>query len=110
VTIHSPQNRYVYTWWRLVLPYVAALALSFLATLIGAWALFANGASYTQNFSTILRTTRNADLQGTTLSGADTSGADPLHQHVGDAKIDLRRQGEAIGLKERRTGDDEWSE
>jgi hypothetical protein len=106
VTIHSPQNRYVYTWWRLVLPYMAGLALSLLATLIGGWALFANGVSYAQNFSTIMRTTRNADLQGATLSASDTMGTDPLHEHVAEAKIDFRRQGEAIGLKERRVGGD----
>jgi hypothetical protein len=102
VTIQTPQNRYVYTWWRLIVPYAAALLLSLLATAIGAGALLANGVSYAQNFSTIVRTTRNAQLHGTTLTTADTSGADPLPQHLANASIDFRAQGEGIGLKERR--------
>jgi hypothetical protein len=102
VTINTPQNRYVYTWWRLIVPYIAALGLSLLATALGVVALFANGVSYAQNFSTIVRTTRNADLQGTTLTAADTTGADPLPKHLAKANIDFRAQGEGIGLKERR--------
>jgi hypothetical protein len=92
----------VYTWWRLIIPYAAALLLSLLATAIGAAALIANGVSYSQNFSTIVRSTRNADLKGSTLTAADTTGVDPLPDHLAKARIDFRAQGEGIGLKERR--------
>ena len=90
----------MYTWWRLVAPYAAALVLSVLATVVGAYAMLANGMTYSQRFSTILRTTRNADLQGTTLGAADTTGADPLPGHVARAKMDFRAQEQAIGLRE----------
>jgi hypothetical protein len=72
-----------------------------LITVIGLWAMLANGRTYSQNFSTILRTTRNAGLQGTTLGVVDTTGADPLPGHLARAKIDFRAQEQAIGLRER---------
>jgi hypothetical protein len=63
--------------------------------------MLVNGMTYGQHFSTILRTTRNADLQGATLGAADTTGADPLPGHIAKAKIDFRMQNDAIGLRER---------
>ncbi|TLD39104.1 hypothetical protein E2P81_ATG00091 [Venturia nashicola] len=101
VTFNSPQNRYVYTWWRLVAPYVAALALSILATAIGSWAMLANGMTYTHSFSTVLRTTKNADIQDTLLVGMDSTGADPLPKHIAKAKIDFSAQDGTISLRER---------
>ncbi|QDS72737.1 hypothetical protein FKW77_003922 [Venturia effusa] len=101
VTFNSPQNRYVYTWWRLVAPYISALVLSVLATAIGSWAMLANGMSYTQNFSTVLRTTRNAYMQDAVLHAMDSTGADPLPKHIAKAKVDFRAQDAAFGLEER---------
>ena len=78
---------------------------------LGVYALLANGVSYSSKFSTILRTTRNADLQGARVSGAETTGADPLSRPLAAAKVDFRRQGEegseGFGLKERARDDAE---
>lgn len=80
---------------------MSAFGLTILTTLIGTWAMFANGMTYAQQFSTILRTTKNADLIGSTLGGADTTGADPLPNHISRAKIDFRAQAEVVGLHQR---------
>lgn len=66
--------------------------------------MLANGMAYTQNFSTVLRTTRNADIQDTVIRTLDSTGADPLPGHIAKAKIDFRAQNAVFGLRERPKG------
>lgn len=88
VTIFLPQNRYVYTQWRLIAPYTAAVVLSLLASLVGLRALYSNGVSYGDRFSTVLRMTRQAKLEGD-FEGEEKKlvGADPLPPALGNAKV-----------------------
>jgi len=50
-------------------------------------------ASYTNSFSTILRTTRNPELDAVVPS-AETSGAEPLSKHLSSVRLVLRHNGE----------------
>ncbi|CAI6296044.1 unnamed protein product [Periconia digitata] len=88
VTVLLPQNRYVYTRWRLIAPYTTAVALSLLACLVGLWAFYSNGASYSDRFSTILLMTRQAKLGGEFENERkNLVGADPLPPNLGVAKV-----------------------
>lgn len=51
-----------------------------------------NGASYTQKFSTVMRTTT---VLGQVVAENDRSGADPLPKYLSRARVDLRQAGEA---------------
>ncbi len=67
-----------------------AYGISILCTLIcvvfGCLALLHNGLSYTANFSTILRTTRRADITSL-VDPNDTFGGAPLPKVIADAVI-----------------------
>jgi hypothetical protein len=101
ITLLSPHVRYVYIWYRLIVPYVIGLAFSFIAVLLGLWGLLVNGASYTENFSTVMRTSRHAALD-TDISVADASGADPLPKNIAKSRIRFaRKEGPEMGLMQR---------
>ena len=57
--------------------------------MLGLTSLIKNGSSYSNNFSTILRTTRNSDID-TVVHAAATSGSDPLPKILADQKLSLR--------------------
>jgi hypothetical protein len=59
---------------------------------MGMIALLLNGASYSHNFSTVLRVARGAELSEE-LRDEDLKGEDPLPKHLADAQV---RFGEAI--------------
>ena len=86
--LRAPQNRYVYTSWRLLVPYLVGLGISALALAAGFWALLQNGESYSQSFATILRTTRVARLD-VRIEGRDARGTDPCPEYIHKARIDL---------------------
>jgi hypothetical protein len=65
-----------------------SLSLAFLASIAGRIAIFWNGASYTQKFSTVLRTTTGL---GQVVAENDRSGADPLPKYLSRARVDLGR-------------------
>ncbi|KAH6957189.1 hypothetical protein DER45DRAFT_595857 [Fusarium avenaceum] len=52
-------------------------------------------ASYANSFSTILRTTRNPDLDAV-IPATETSGAEPLSKNLGNVRLVLRRQGNGL--------------
>lgn len=52
-------------------------------------------ASYANSFSTILRTTRNSDLD-VVIPAAETSGAEPLSKNLGNVWLVLRQQGNGL--------------
>jgi hypothetical protein len=88
VIIRSPENRYVYTTWRLVVPYMISLALSAVGLAFGFQALLANSVSYSGSFSTVLRTTRYAqmDIQ---MDAKDLGGTDPTPKYIQKARINF---------------------
>jgi hypothetical protein len=61
--------------------------------------MLANGASYTTNFSTILRTTRYAQLDVDVLA-KDIDGEDPLPKYLAKTKISFH-DGEKTPHQER---------
>lgn len=93
ITLSYTRNIYSYSQRNLLLSYGVALGLTLLASLAGCTAIFFNRASYTNKFSTIMRTTAGfEDL----VHENDRTGADPLPKHLARARIDLgRREGVA---------------
>jgi hypothetical protein len=86
VIIRSPQNRYVYIAWHLLVPYLTGLGISAIGLAFGFWALLANGVSYSQSFSTILRTIRHAQMD-VQIEAKDLVGADPAPEYIYKARI-----------------------
>lgn len=80
-------NVYAYNSARLLVPYGAALAMAGIAVMIGSIHLITDGASYSNRFSTVLRTTRQEQLDHL-IGPADREGQDPIPQHL--AKWRLR--------------------
>ncbi|QPC71977.1 hypothetical protein HYE68_002729 [Fusarium pseudograminearum] len=67
----------------------------FIAVIYGLLCIKAASASYTNSFSTILRTTRNHDLD-TVVPSAETSGTEPLSKNLGNVRLILRRRGNGL--------------
>jgi hypothetical protein len=88
VTVSYTRNLYSYSQKNLIISYGIALSLAFLASIAGRIAIFWNGASYTQKFSTVLRTTTGL---GQVVAENDRSGADPLPKYLSRARVDLGR-------------------
>ena len=92
VTISYTRSLYSYSQKNLIVSYSIALSLALLASLAGCVAILLNGASYTQKFSTVLRTTTGLEQ---IVTENDRSGADPLPKYLSRARVDLGRVGEA---------------
>ncbi|KAH7227133.1 uncharacterized protein BKA55DRAFT_599159 [Fusarium redolens] len=75
----------------LFIAYGLGILASAIVIIIGLLCIKSASASYATSFSTILRTTRNPDLD-TMIPTAKTTGAEPLSRHVGDMRLVLRRQ------------------
>ncbi|KAM0710657.1 hypothetical protein Q7P35_001395 [Cladosporium inversicolor] len=88
VTISYTRNLYSYSQQNLIISYGVALSLALLASIAGCIAIFWNGASYTQKFSTVLRTTTSL---GQVVPEKDRSGADPLPEYLSRARAELGR-------------------
>jgi len=96
ITITTYPNTYIYASRDLFLAYGLSFLATALSVLIGAFAvLYSNdGRSYSNVFSTFLRTTRDPELSA--LVGSDDSGADPLPRHVGVARVIVEVGGGSI--------------
>ncbi|MCJ1230870.1 hypothetical protein MMC12_007544 [Toensbergia leucococca] len=88
VTIASAQNVYEYTSSRLLLAYGLAVLFTLLCVTMGGLAFIRSGVSYSNNFSTIMRISRNPEIDAL-LNEADRSGIDPLPSHIAKAKFAL---------------------
>jgi hypothetical protein len=97
ITVSYNRNIYSYSSRNLLISYGAALSLTLLASLAGCLAIFFNRASYTNKFSTIMRTTAGfEDL----VHETDRTGADPLPKHLAKARIHIgRREGAAEEMR-----------
>ncbi|GKU09518.1 unnamed protein product [Fusarium langsethiae] len=92
VTHLSAQNAFSYEPRNLFIAYGIGILFSFIVVIYGLLCIKSASASYANSFSTILRTTRNPDLD-TVVPTAETSGAEPLPKHLGNVRLLLRRQG-----------------
>jgi hypothetical protein len=80
------RNVYVYSPLKLWLAYGLALFFATGAVLTGFALMYKNQASYSNNFSTILRTTRNAQINAD-FTKRDSSGADPLSSRIANSIV-----------------------
>lgn len=86
VTFTAYRNIYVYSATKLWLAYGLASAFSALAVLVGLFAIWNNGASYSNEYSTLLRTTLGAELSRAIFK-KDMDGRDPLPSYMDDIKV-----------------------
>ncbi|GAD98482.1 hypothetical protein ACLA_046040 [Paecilomyces variotii No. 5] len=92
VTITTTRNAYAYSRAILWITYGIAIFLTLVSILLGIVANRANQGSYSSNFSTIMRTTRNASLSSQ-IRLADCSGKDPLPKYISDTTISFLNPG-----------------
>ncbi|BCR91321.1 uncharacterized protein ACHE_70164A [Aspergillus chevalieri] len=86
VTMITYRNIYAYSQSILWTAYGTALAVSFLSVILGVIIFFVNHGSYSSKFSTVMRTTRTADIS-TGLNAEDAKGIDPTPGHINNANI-----------------------
>ncbi|RSM02832.1 hypothetical protein CEP52_007730 [Fusarium oligoseptatum] len=77
---------YIYARNRLWLAYGLGIACSTLIVCIGMLAIYMNGASFSNTFSTLLRLGRGASLSSE-IEKVDLDGRDPLPEYIKDMKI-----------------------
>lgn len=80
-------NVYVYNARDLILPYGISIGCAMLCVAIGLWALIHTGATYSNRFSTILRTTRDPCFDR--LVDPSDDGSDPLPRNIAKAELAL---------------------
>ncbi|CAG7558758.1 unnamed protein product [Fusarium equiseti] len=95
VTRFSAQNAFSYEPRNLFIAYGIGILFSLIVVIFGLLCIISASASYTSSFSTILRTTRNPELDAVVPS-AETSGAEPLSKHLSNVRLVLRRQGNGL--------------
>jgi hypothetical protein len=86
----TPQNTYAYDSRNLLISYGLAVGFALIAGIAGCASILSNGASYSNRFSTVLRTTRGHELEELVVHN-DRTGVDPLPKHLEKSRIDLRR-------------------
>ncbi|CZT20043.1 uncharacterized protein RCC_05900 [Ramularia collo-cygni] len=98
VTLKIFTNVYSYGSDKLWLAYGIAIGVTTLNVLVGLWAIVQTGASFTANFSTIVRVAKNAvieaDMRETRLPGRD-----PLPKRLAKAEIQLLEGEGLLGMK-----------
>ncbi|KAK5744824.1 hypothetical protein LTR17_001901 [Elasticomyces elasticus] len=77
---------YSYDSVKLWAAYGCAIGVSALAVLLGFWTVFDSGAVYSDNFSTLLRVTREVEMS-VDIALADRDGKDPLPGYLADSTI-----------------------
>lgn len=86
VTVWNTINNYVYSPFNLYVAYGAGIVATLIVVAIGLFCIEKASQSYGKSFSTILRTTRNAEL-GRLIDVSETSGAEPLPKHLADVRL-----------------------
>lgn len=86
VTYNEYRTTYVYSPAKLWISYGLAVGTAAFAAVIGLYGLLANGASYSFNFSTILRMVRNASMSEE-VKPEDEDGRDPLPSYLAKSHI-----------------------
>ncbi|EWG50755.1 hypothetical protein FVEG_09890 [Fusarium verticillioides 7600] len=95
ITYLTTQIAFSYEPRNLFIAYGLGLLASLIIVIIGLLCIKSASASYAATFSTILRTTRNPDID-TIVPVAETSGAEPLSKQLGDTRLVLQRQGRRL--------------
>ncbi|KAF7193070.1 hypothetical protein HII31_05631 [Pseudocercospora fuligena] len=93
VSIRVTQNIYQYSRQKLWLAYGLAIGVSTLVVAFGCFMIFLNSASYTEDFSTMLRFSRGAELD-VDIDQKDLGGEDPLPKYLANAHITFPNTGE----------------
>lgn len=112
ILVSSPQNVYVYSWRNLVISYGIGILITTIFVIVGILCIWASGNSFGTSFSTILRTTRNSQLDAIIQAG-ETEGGFPLSKRLGETKLILRRYGDtrtAFAVADTIRGGDQWIE
>ncbi|RFU27250.1 hypothetical protein B7463_g9088, partial [Scytalidium lignicola] len=86
VTLPVFQNVFVYSAWKLWVAYGISILLSMTGVIIGLSAMFSNGASYNNYFSTVLRTSKHAKIN-TAIHPVDATGREPLPKYLAKAGV-----------------------
>lgn len=86
VTVWNTINNYVYSPRNLYIAYGTGIFATLAIVAIGLFCINKASQSYGKSFSTILRTTRNAEL-GRLIDVSETSGAEPLPKHLADIRL-----------------------
>lgn len=87
--LQPPAAIYAYDATTLWIAYGTSIAFAAIAVLVGAIALYLNGASYSDNFSTVVRVAKTASFS-VEVKDSDGSGSDPLPKHLRGARLDMR--------------------
>jgi hypothetical protein len=83
------QQLYVYTEFKVLLAYRLALCVSTIGVFIGLAAMTSNGMAYSNQLSTVLRTSRYARIT-TPVHPDDADGRDPLPTYLTKMNISFR--------------------
>lgn len=90
VTQTSYHNIYVYAAPTLWLAYGLGIAVTSVGVIVGGMAMLSTKASYSTDFSTILRATRHAELS-VEVHSLDVGGQDPLPRYLAKAILTFQR-------------------
>ena len=88
VSLETYHNIYKYDWETLWISYGLAVLFTTLAVVAGVVALILNGVSYSDNFSTIVRVSRTADMSVEVMDD-DGDGREPLPKYLKEARFDM---------------------
>ncbi|KAL2060789.1 hypothetical protein VTL71DRAFT_8841 [Oculimacula yallundae] len=94
----SQDNIYVYTPRDLFISWGIAILYTLFAVLLGMLAIAQNGATYSNSFSTVVRSTRQMH-QDSEILAAETSGADPLPAALATEVFTLKLKGRDQGYQ-----------
>jgi hypothetical protein len=86
VTLGIYEAVYVYSPIKLWVAYGPAILLASIGVLLGLLAMLFNGVTYTNRFSTVLRTARYVYI-GTGIRPEDAGGKDPLPKYLAKTTI-----------------------
>ncbi len=89
------RSDYVYESEALIIAYAISNIISLLCVGIGIYAIYKNGASFTNNFSTIVRVTNHLDLEES-IEEKDRAGSDPVPRHLAGTVVGLGGQRDQV--------------
>ena len=89
VTRLTSQTVYSYAKEKLCLAYGLATLSAFISILIGSCAILTSGASYSNNFSTVLRIALAIELS-VDVKESDMDGENPLPKYMASATVGMR--------------------
>ncbi|RSL64595.1 hypothetical protein CEP53_003997 [Fusarium sp. AF-6] len=107
VTFSTMHPVYIYARNRLWFAYGLGISCSTLIVCIGMLAIYMNGASFSNTFSTLLRLGRGASLSSE-IEKVDLDGRDPLPEYIKDMKIKFSKGSVQVDEYIPMSETDEW--